>query len=553
MAFMVAALVAACGGGGGGGGGVTGASGATSNTANATKTYLFYQGSDLTLTAVDPVTGVSSPVATGIVAASSVVSPSSIIGSSPSAIRGGTFSAGTISDLHTQALVYSSAGSLWQVSAIAGAAAPAPTQVSNVAFGAAGTSSTAYCYTFTEADFATPGNSAIIIGEAGADLKCNTADDLVSVTTLGASATTTPIQLTAGTRALGAVHNPSTGAISGALLLVPTATAGTSNLLLTGPTLNPVGAVTVLTGVTTASTGVLSTSATGKKLMMISGALWKYDPAVAVSAANPAAVGYNFTTGAAHILSDGINTYFADNLSFYRVPMDGSAAPTLMYIAPAGTQVWNVMLTANYIVYDWSNATNNNNGVSSLPKAAANGTVPTVFLSNTNANTAYFLHSVSGTAVNFSDLLRGYAYHYNEDGTGQVTYGTASVAAIWYGRVEPTTQTLGMSDGSYTARAFLYSTTYTGATRTTDMLDSYDPASGALVANLGSWPAGAIAAVQGSEYIANNGATLYFLKDMVNAPNYANPFLVNVNASNSLTQLTNTPTINESKVGGGGY
>lgn len=576
VAFTLAIVLAGCGGGGGSGGSAGGGTGGSGGTggggtgggmvpgggANVTSTYLFYTNSDNSFNAIDPAApGTVIPV----VAASATAATQDLTqveeGSFASTGTGAPGS-NTVSDLHTDSWVYVNANTnvLNKVSALKGAL-PTPVQLSGTSFGAAGTAA-AYCPKSLQVfpDYQTIANSLVIFSTAGTDGTCGSTDDDVLYTTLGASATTSPTAITppsptALVTVLKPIYNLSTGAISGALVQ-----NGTS-LVKTDATLNLTTATTVASGLLGYQAAVEATNAKGQMLLTYNFYLYAYDPSQPVSATNPKQLGTTqFPWPNMPLVNDGTNAFFVGNLvginyvTIYRVPMDGSAAPTAVYTAPSTETLYDpyqqgtlssIMLTTNRVVFAWYDSTVPVYGIGSVLKSATGATTATA-INPTVLNAIWSLHSVAGTGVNFNGGL--VAYHASEDGTGLSTPQVANqVLGRWDGRIRPTTMALDQYDGSSSLRAVMFAQTLDLATSTNgNALAAYDVASGTQTADLGALPPSTIAS---GEYLANNYCSLFVLSSI---PNSQGVFL-NTNASNSVSLLPNPSMLNQSLVGENGH
>ncbi len=581
VASALLVLVAGCGGGGGsGGGGGTGAGGTGGGAipgggSNTTSTYLFYTNSDNSFNAIDP-------AAPGTVIPVVAASATAVVQDLTQVVEGtftnaGTGAAGsvTVSDLHTDSWVFenTSTNVLDKVNAIKGGSLT-QVRLSSASF-PAGTA-TAYCPKSLQVfpDYQTVANSLVIYKQAGADSACGTSDDTVSYTTLGANATTLPTTITlastSGVQVLKPLYNLTTGAISGALVLNQvTATATTTNLLKTDATLNLATATTVASGLTLGGTvSVKTTNVKGQMLLTYNSYLYAYDPSQpAVAGTNPKQLGTTLFPNNLPFLSDGTNAFFLGNAPAFnvlnRVPLDGSALPTVVYTAPSTEtlnspwQNWpSYMLTANRVVFGWYDGTNNLYGIGSVLKSASNATTATV-LNPTVTSAAWSLHSVAGTGVNFGSGVL--AYHVNEDGTGLVTPTVpGQLASYWDGRICATTMALDQNDGSSTLRAVMLATTLnaTGVPApTNNVLAAYDVASGIQTAIMGTIPY--TVTVASGAYLANNYSTILAVGPVLTAPNaatsYTQGLLLNTSASASSVPFLPDPSLlNQNFVGQGG-
>lgn len=166
---ILTVALTACGGGGGGGGNNNNSGGGNNNNGGtpgstaqppaATPSFMFFVGS---VTAVDPRTGSETVLATGPIPAWAGALPA---GTYDPATR-------TMSDLHTQWVVYASGGNLWKVSADINGV-PTPLRVSSE------TQATSVCQAHGGPDLANPANARIAYALPGADGNCQASADNV--------------------------------------------------------------------------------------------------------------------------------------------------------------------------------------------------------------------------------------------------------------------------------------------------------------------------------------------------------------------------------------
>jgi len=137
-------------------------------------------------------------------------------------VHSGTYdpATGAVSGLQPHTAVWSAAGKIWRTSAAAGGSLTAAQVSSESTVGdpsPLNPTPTHLCDTAVVIDWATPGNSCYFYTLAGPDKQCGGADDVVKSTRVTAAASEAPI--TVPGRQVAAVQSPSTGTITGWLVI----------------------------------------------------------------------------------------------------------------------------------------------------------------------------------------------------------------------------------------------------------------------------------------------------------------------------------------------
>ncbi len=379
-------------------------SGNTATVNSVTSTYLFYRNS---LNAVDPANP-TVPIA---------IEPLGTIGN-VTAIEHATYQPGPLYflyDRHYDTIVYrkSTTGTLWKVSALkSGNLTPA--QVSNET-----TATVAFCANLAEPDYADPLNAEFVYRLPGVDNVCGNADDVWKMVKVGMSANDTPYP---AFQPIAAMHDTATGAISGWLAI-------------NGTNLNAYGANfgnSTLVSTFSSTPTVLAKAPDGRIVLLIDNQLRVYHPQ-AMPPSLSAPLGTVTSLGTAQ--RDTTHVYFSDGSALYRLPLDGSAAASLVQTGSVPGSVYLLSLTENRLVY-WDD-----DSVKSVPKA---GGSPVIFVTSGAAieplgasGTKYYFHT-----YRYDGSLPGWrstAHIIAEDGTSDAAISDAA----WFGWTEPATVSFG--------------------------------------------------------------------------------------------------------------
>ena len=546
-AIMMAALLPACGGGGGDGGGGGGGGGGTPITfASTTPTYFHYFDFSGTLTTIDPaaptVTTNTNPAGLGCTAGGCRAA---------SIVYAGTVASGTISNFHRHAVVFSNSGKIFRQSAVtAGTTVPAAVQVSSAAgltYGAfppvpippfTNTAATDFCLLDTDrVDFQTPDNSWVFFRQAGADKRCDTADDLRFATKLGSDSGIAPIDLVAlGLSNVGALYSAD-GAITGFVAVKGGVLVQLdANLANPSPTTGSpagIGDLEILAGLPD-GVGVL---------LRMNGSIRVYDT-VTKSVGGQLALINTLALWNGEKTSDASDFYFVDNTSpmiptaIQRISLTSPAAAAPVFTEPAGTIITGLTATPNRLVYETSNPF----AVRSVLKTASAATSST-FLSDGG-----IIRGVAATGLVYIELFVATgpglvaAAVVNDDGTGLSTHTDASWAVVFF----DTTSSLSGSGPNLdqvvlAQRAGAGSTTDAGA-----VLRAYDAATHTAGAVLGTVPFDLSFLSFGLEFAGPRTLIQAFKTTGITfAPDI---LYLDVLKAGSLTRVTNTATASEQPV-----
>jgi hypothetical protein len=137
-------------------------------------------------------------------------------------VQRGTYdpATGAVSGVEPHAAIWIAGGKIWRASAAAGASLAAAQVSSETSVGdpsPLNPTSTHLCDAAVETDWANPGDSRYLYTLAGSDKQCGGADDVVKSMRVTAAAFEAPVTLSG--RRVTAVRSPSTGAITGWLLI----------------------------------------------------------------------------------------------------------------------------------------------------------------------------------------------------------------------------------------------------------------------------------------------------------------------------------------------
>lgn len=471
-----------------------------------TNTYLFHQSP---LSAVDPASP-SAPIAIEPTGTSNVT-----------AIEHAKYRPAPfyrLYDRHYRTIMYrkSASGTLWKVNALKSGSLN-PAQVSNET-----AATVALCTTKAEPDYADANNAEFVYRLAGVDNTCNNSDDVWKMVKVGMSATDVPY---AALEPLTAVHDSVTGAISGWLAL-----NGSSLNAYDANFANP-----TLISTFTTKPSVLATAPDGRVVLHIDNQLRVYDPQ-----ATPPALSASLGTvaGIQNARRDTTHVYFDDGASLYRLPLDGSAAVSLVQTGTGA--VWVIALTDNRLVY-WDD-----NAVTSVPKAGGSPVVIAISASEsispigTSGTKLYFHGYRYDSSVND---WRSTAHIVEEDGTGDVSIADAA----WFSWTEPSSVSFRASVRDVPMDRVLLRNVLTAPFT----LSSYIGASGALLVTMGTLPV-----------TMNQDLSPYFMR----LPNDGN-FLgrtystdtstndivfANTEMNNFLVRITSSSGVNENTVGATG-
>jgi hypothetical protein len=444
----------------------------------------------------------------------------------------GTYAAatGAISALEAYGGIWISGGRILRASTLAGSTL-ATSQVStetNVGDPSPlNPTPTHLCDTEVVIDWSTPGDSRFLYTLAGPDLQCGTSDDVVKVTRLEAAATDAPV--TVPGRRVSVVRAPSTGAITGWLVI-----DASGRLVRTDAAFaNPVQLL--------ATAGFAFAVATTPSQVLL---LIQSGSTVAVQRFDPNAGTLDAT--ALFTLPGGIASSVAgrsqDASSVYMIVFDGSnGAYSLWRLALGATQtnsaiqmtletgrrvLSNVWLTTNKVVFVATAS-----GTDSLVAAdkSASGTAPAPALGAASAAGSSL--SVVGTAadkvfVNVVSSGGRTARAVNEAGTDAITQANAE----WVGFAGDNTTLL--------ATGLSAAGSYSGASLSTVVATT-----GAAGIQLGAFPAD-IQSVSRSRWAGSKGLLRGFTRD-ANGGMFGEILFADASTASSLLRVTNTPTISE--------
>ncbi|MHB8697724.1 MAG: hypothetical protein ACYC9J_06755 [Sulfuricaulis sp.] len=419
----------------------------------------------------------------------------------------------TLNDRHYDTIVYRriATGTFWKVSALTGGSLT-PAQVSNEA-------AATVCTTRGEPDYADPNNAELVYSLPGADGTCGTADDVWRMVKVGMSATDAPYP---AFHPLAAMRDPATGAING-WLAVNGSNLNAYDANFGNPT---------LVSAFTSMPSVLATAPDGHIVLFMDNQLRVYDPQ-ATPPSLSSSLGTVTSLGTRR--RDATDLFFDDGAALYKLPLDGSAAVSLVQTGAASASL--LSLTTNYMIY-WDGSS-----VMSVPKSggspvtfatAGSDSIETI---GASGNKYYFhlYHACGGSWCSTAHVI-------DEDGTND----TAIADAAWFGWTEPTTVSFGAIYHDLPMDRVLLRNVFAAPFT----LTSYDGASGTALATLGALPA-----VMDTEYdpyfmrLPNGGNLLGYSYASDSGTN--DIVFANTDTSISLVRVTNSGS-NETFVGAGG-
>jgi hypothetical protein len=357
--------------------------------------------------------------------------------------------AGNITNARHYAVVFAAGGRLWKQYADQ---APAPVQVSSVTTigtgpgnGGVNATATDLCDIKAADDFASPENSVVIYGLAGADRTCDGANDNYFWTRLSATGSTAPTALTvlpvapvfgAG----GAVTGFLAINTSGALVRLDANFGGTPTTIAAGPFAVNAGDKDIWLAHLAPNRALLHLPPPCTVLPCpISGELRIVDTnantitAALATVGNRTAFRYDFANDDSYVYFFGYDAAGTPSSVIERFPVDGSATATTFHDAgTAAGDFDHLRLTPNSVVYRQSSTTSDR--IVAVPKA---GGAPVTLASSSVAGERLPLLWADSTGYVYYDRYTGAsatnrAHVVMDNGSGLVTYGETN-GGLWAG------------------------------------------------------------------------------------------------------------------------
>lgn len=413
---------------------------------------------------------------------------------------------GTVNDTHVRTAMYAKNGRLYKVSALNGGGTPVPVQVSN------DNVVTKICNYLTAEDFADH-NNARLVYEVPGDSSCTTtSNNAWKVVSMGMGATTAPLS---AKKPIGALHNATTGALTGWLVLE-------------GTTLNKYNAD--FGNVQQVDTGIASTSV--QYVARDGDVILRVDKGV-----NRFLKRYNTTTGSltdihnsatlsTRTASDSTYMYFADLNVVYQYPFDGSAARSALITEASGRTYSTLTTTDAAVIY----------------RLFATGPDPTPALKAGRKSDGFISTLVSGSPTPSVIATAGNFVYYSAGGAASVikddgTGGGSHANAVWIGLTfDPTISFIRDLHPIHMLLANV-----SGGNMALQPFDSYEAASHTVAANLGTVDSDVSVLLT---FQTVPGANILLTGLLTGgAPNDA--FFIDAGVNGSLVRTTFTPSLNE--------
>lgn len=329
----------------------------------------------------------------------------------------------SLSNYNIRTIVYQKGGKIWKVSAVKDGSTPTPAQLSNetgLSQRSIGGASEVY------SDLVNHSNSRILYRLPGPDGQLNTSDDVIKMVSLGMGPGDSPITIPISGLPYGSNwprgFYAADGSVAGFVVL------GADNVLKRYDVNFTAGsAVTLKTGVTTTS---MTNNAYGNVILMrIDNALYAFNISTNVLSAPL----YSFTsTQYSCHAQEGNLYYFADGARIYKMPLDGSSAPSLIIDEGSGATVTSIRLSSSRIVYAAGNSSSVNQ-VKSVPKGGGAATTLSTGSYNFIVGESY----VYAGAPNYGTATASYSTVtvVKDDGTGLSEIPNARLAFGYRGDV----------------------------------------------------------------------------------------------------------------------
>lgn len=519
MVLLTSAALTACGGGGGGGGEGGGANPSGGGGTTAPATYLFYQGS---LVAVDPATPtLKTFIETDAVQGAEV----EMVGSYNAAAR-------TMSDWHTRSVFYDKAGKIYRVNALKSGSLT-PVQVSSES------AATGVCSRSVFSDFNNPDNSAYMYSLPGADGTCWNGDDVWRMVTAGMGIAQPPVPVPAFSTSsqVEGLYNPATGARIGFL-----AVEGSN---LNRYDVNFANPVLLLAGVN--NWHIIAWDLFDRIFLVVDHGserkLYVYHVATQQLSSPLYTSTENYFPWPATWPADqdATHAFFSDGSAVYRLPLDGSASAGLWVDDPS--VVSDLVVTASKVVYVVQEFV--------PPGFATKDTLKAVDRNAPSAPVPYFsedgimrLFAVNGDWVYYNSyepsMMTPQAAGGIKVDTNSVSNLTRTANAEWIGHAWA--EDFGPESSDYSPR-ILRASGYTAVDKFAGAtIRAYDTANNTVLAELGSLPTG-----NPISSVDFNGTGDYVIGAAL-LPMGGEVFTANVTSAGSLTNLTNTPSVDEGPV-----
>jgi len=304
-------------------------------------------------------------------------------------------------------------------------------------------------------------NTAYFYFLPGSDATCGTSDDVWKMVKVGMTATDAPIP---AKEPVATLHNATTAAIIGWL-----AKNGTNLNQYDANFSNPVTVTTFTNSVYWEGWG----TTLGSFFLQVDGQLYLYHVSTHTLSGSLYTFSCGVTCGPNNFRQDGVNGYFKDGNSIYKVPLNGSSSASLLVSETGSINLF--LLTDKDVVYDTLSFPL---GLSGLRAVAKTGGTP--FDLDTSAGAFPLLSA--GVRVYY--IVGETAKVVREDGTIESSIDNAS----WRGASVSTTVTLSDADANDVSRIIL-AEGITGTSVANSTLKSFDAATNTLVATLGTVPA----------------------------------------------------------------